>query len=151
MGDWTSVAFGSIYFALTQLEKEGLIIKVSEEKKGNRPARSIYEMSESGSQEFLRLLTNVWGETEPQYFKIDIALFFIRALPLKKVKRFIAQRIDKLEKLHTYLLRHKQEQLADKNVPRLAQAIFDHSRLHMEAELVWLKDLLQKIEEKVYG
>ncbi|MBN1797102.1 MAG: helix-turn-helix transcriptional regulator [Spirochaetales bacterium] len=150
MGDWTSVAFGSIYFALAQLEKENLIRKISEEKKGRRPARSIYEISESGRKEFLILLTDVWKEAEPQYFSIDVALFFMRALPIDKVKQFIALRVNKLEKLHAYLLKHKQEQLADKNIPRLAQAIFDHSRLHMEAELVWLKDLLQKIEEGVY-
>ena len=150
MGDWTSVAFGSIYFALAQLQKEKLIRKISEERKGRRPARSVYEISESGRKEFFRLLTAVWENIEPQYFTIDVALFFIRALPLDKVKHYINVRIDKLEKQHAFLAAHKQEQLAHKHIPRLAEAIFDHSSLHMEAELMWLKALLRKIEAGVY-
>lgn len=48
MGDWTSIAFGSIYFALGKLSEEGLIEKVATEKEGNRPSRSIYQITEGG-------------------------------------------------------------------------------------------------------
>ena len=41
MGDWTSIAFGSIYFALNKLSEEGLIEKVAVEKPGKRPSRCV--------------------------------------------------------------------------------------------------------------
>ena len=40
MGDWTSIAFGSIYFALRKLSDEGLVERTEEERHGNRPSRS---------------------------------------------------------------------------------------------------------------
>ena len=39
MGDWTNIAFGSIYFALGKLAEEGMIEKIATEKEGNRPSR----------------------------------------------------------------------------------------------------------------
>jgi DNA-binding PadR family transcriptional regulator len=62
MGDWTSIAFGSIYFALGKLSEEGLIEMAVTEKKGNRPSRSVYQITESGRSEFLRLLKEVWRD-----------------------------------------------------------------------------------------
>jgi len=81
MGDWTSIAFGSIYFALGKMSEEGLIKKVATEKEGNRPSRSIYQITATGRKEFLRLLREVWSEFERQYFGIDIGLAFMSALP----------------------------------------------------------------------
>ena len=34
------------------------------------------------------------------------------------------------------------------DVPRLSAAIFDHYRVHTEAELAWVTDLLQKLENE---
>ena len=56
MGDWTSVAFGSIYFALDKLAEERFVEKIAVEQKGNRPSRSVYQMTAAGRDEFLRLL-----------------------------------------------------------------------------------------------
>ena len=56
MGDWTSIAFGSIYHALAKLTDEGMIEKAGVEQEGNRPSRTIYQITESGQAEFTRLL-----------------------------------------------------------------------------------------------
>ena len=89
MGDWTSIAFGSIYFALGKLSEEGLIKMVATEKTGNRPSRSIYQITEAGRAEFLRLLREVWNEPERQYFAIDVGLAFMNALPAEEIKGYL--------------------------------------------------------------
>ena len=66
MGDWTDIAFGSIYFALDKLTDEGLIERVSIEQKGNRPSRSVYEITDAGRTEFLNLLRQTWQELDRQ-------------------------------------------------------------------------------------
>jgi DNA-binding PadR family transcriptional regulator len=81
MGDWISIAFGSIYFALGKLSEEGLIEMVATEKAGNRPSRSVYQITEAGRAEFLGILREVWREPERQYFSIDVGLVFMNALP----------------------------------------------------------------------
>jgi DNA-binding PadR family transcriptional regulator len=146
MGDWTSIAFGSIYFALGKLSEEGLIEMVATEKAGNRPSRSIYQATEAGRAEFLRLLRDVWSEPERQYFAIDVALAFMNALPPEEIKGYLQKRLAQLRGELDYLKLHQQDQMSQPEVPASATAIFEHARAHAEAELAWTDELLEKME-----
>jgi DNA-binding PadR family transcriptional regulator len=146
MGDWTSIAFGSIYFALGKLAEQDFIERVGTEQEGNRPSRTVYAISESGQQEFLRLLREVWQEVERLYFAFDIGLFFMRALPVEEVKHHLRSRVAQLEGIVRHLDAHRQEQMALESVPRLAAAVFEHSQTHYRAELEWTRDLLNHVE-----
>jgi len=150
MGDWTNIAFGSIYFALRKLAEEGFVEKIATEQEGGRPSRSIYQVTDTGRDEFLRLLREVWGELERQYYSIDIGLAFMEALPLDEVKNFLQARVAQLEAILQHILEHQTEQMANQKVPRTAAAVFDHSHLHFQAELEWTQDLLHKVNEGVY-
>ena len=150
MGDWTSIAFGSIYFALGKLAEEGFIEKIATEQEGNRPSRSIYQVTDAGSQEFKRLLRQLWSEMERQYFAFDIALFFAGTLPIDEIKGYLRGRIAQLEATFEHVNAHRAEQLANEHVPRLAAAIFDHSLAHLRAELDWTRGLLDKVERGEY-
>ena len=146
MGDWTSIAFGSIYFALGKLSEEGMIEMVATEKAGNRPSRSIYQITEAGRAEFLRLLREVWSEPERQYFAIDVALAFMNALSPQEIKGYLQKRLAQLQAGLDYLKLHKQDQMSQPDVPASAVAIFEHARAHAEAELAWTHELLEKME-----
>ena len=80
MGDWTNIAFGSIYYALGKLDEEGLIEQVAVEQEGRRPSRSVYQITAAGQAEFLRLLREVWGEVERHYYALDIGLVLLHML-----------------------------------------------------------------------
>ena len=147
MGDWTSIAFGSIYFALGKLSEEGMIEMVATEKAGKRPSRSIYQITEAGRAEFLRLLREVWSEAERQYFGVDVALAFMNALPAQEIKGYLHQRVAQLEGALHYLDAHQQEQMGQPDIPDSAVAIFEHSRAHMAAELAWTKELVEKMDQ----
>jgi len=151
MGDWTNIAFGSIYFALRKLAEEGFIEKVGTEQEGGRPSRTVYQITDAGREEFLRLLREVWHEVEPQYFAFDIGLSFMEALPIEEVKGHLRKRVKHLEHIIQYLEAHQAEQLADERVPgRLAAVVFDHHRAHLKAELDWTRNLLEEVERGVY-
>ena len=150
MGDWTSIAFGSIYFALGKLAEEGFIEKIATEKEGGRPSRSIYQITEAGREEFLRLLREIWGEVERRYFAFDVGLFFMEALPAEEVRGYLRGRVAQLEATVQHVAAHRAERLADERVPRLAGPIFDHTLAHLQAELAWTEDLLAKVEQGEY-
>jgi DNA-binding PadR family transcriptional regulator len=150
MGDWTNIAFGSIYFALRKLAEENLIEKVSTEQEGARPSRTVYQITDAGRAEFERLLREVWGNLEQQHFAIDIGLFFIGAIPRHEVVGYLRARIEQLEQVVAHVGTHRSEQLARDEVPAFAAAIFDHSLAHLEAELAWTRDVLDRIERGVY-
>jgi len=147
MSDWTSIAFGSIYFALDKLAEEKFVEKVGVEQEGKRPSRSVYQITIAGREEFLRLLREVWGGLERQYFAIDIGLFFMAALPLDEIKEFLRRRVVQLEEILNYLDSHQREALAEDGIPRSAGAIFNHSRIHFQGELSWTRELLAQVEQ----
>jgi DNA-binding PadR family transcriptional regulator len=146
MGDWTSIAFGSIYFALARLTEEGLVEKAGTEQEGGRPSRTIYRITPAGQEEFLRLLRAVWREPERHYYAIDLGLAFMEALPLQEIKEYLRQRVAALEKTVDHVEEHQTEQLAREEVPRIAAAIFTHNLAHFRAELEWTKELLARVE-----
>lgn len=150
MSDWTSIAFGSIYFALDKLAEEQFVDKVGVEQDNKRPARSVYQINEKGREEFLRLLRESWQQVERQYYAIDICLFFLNSLPLAEVKEYLRTQQTALQTALKHLQRHRTEQMSNVEVPRLATAIFDHSFVHTQAELNWVSDLLQKMETGEY-
>lgn len=147
MGDWTNIAFGSIYFALGKLADEGFIEKVATEQEGKRPSRSIYQITAAGRQEFLRLLREVWHEGERHYYTIDIGLFFREALPLKEIEGYLRGRIAQMEAVLVHLEGHQAEQTSHEEMPSQAALIFDHARFHFQAELDWTRGLLDKVKQ----
>jgi DNA-binding PadR family transcriptional regulator len=150
MNDWTSIAFGSIYFALDKLAEEGLIKKVATEQEGNRPSRTVYQITSAGVDEFFRLLRGTWSEVERSYYSLDIGLFFLAALPPEEIKTYVQQRIQYLQTVLQHLPAHEHSALKDEGVPPVARAIFSHSIIHTKAELEWSQDLLIRIENGEY-
>lgn len=150
MGDWTSIAFGSIYFALRKLTEEGFIEKSGTEKHGENPSRIIYQITGKGRDEFMRLLREIWGDLERQYFAFDIGLFFMDALPRNEATDFLRQRVGHLEQILGHLEAHRDDQMANPEVPPRAIAIFDHSFVHFKAELEWTRDVLEQVEKGEY-
>jgi DNA-binding PadR family transcriptional regulator len=151
MADWTSIAFGSIYFAIDRMADEGLIEKISVEQHGNRPSRNVYQITENGRKEFIRLLRDTWNDVEHTYFSLDIGLFFLSALPVEEVKKAVGTRIAKLAAARERLSFHEKSQMANASVPSVAEAIFSHTRFHVDAELSWTKYLLERLERGEYA
>jgi DNA-binding PadR family transcriptional regulator len=145
MGDWTHIAFGSIYYALDKLAGEGFVEQTGVEKEGARPSRTVYRITRAGHSEFLRLLREAWQEFEPQYFTIDVALAFVNDLPIEEVKGYLHERMTVLEGALQELVAHQQEQLSRPDAPVLARAIFRHSRVHLEAEVEWTRNVLREV------
>jgi DNA-binding PadR family transcriptional regulator len=151
MGDWTNIAFGSIYYALGKLADEGFVEKVGTEQEGGRPSRTIYQITDAGREEFLRLLREVWDDVEQQTFDFDIGLTFMSALSIEEIRGYLQKRVTHLEHILQYLDAHQAEELADEHVPnRLVSAVFDHHRLHLQADLEWTQGLLQNVEQGAY-
>ncbi|HEQ71821.1 MAG TPA: PadR family transcriptional regulator [Spirochaetia bacterium] len=145
MGDWTDIAFGSIYFALKKLTQEGFVEKKGTEQQAGRPSRIVYDITDAGRAEFLRLLHEVWKDVEQHNYRFDIGLSFMGALSSAEVRAYLEKRIAHLEETLRYLTAHQEEEFADAHVPKhLAGAVFSHHRMHLAAELAWTKDLALK-------
>ena len=132
------IAFGSIYFALSQLSKEGLIEEAATEQSGNRPARTIYQISSEGEKHFHALLREQWQAEETFSFNFDIALFFQSFLSSAEIVDALNGRIARI-KAQIALVESWQPTASSPAInPTVIASIIEHRRLHLKSELQWL-------------
>lgn len=151
MGDWTNIAFGSIYFALKKLMEESFVKQVAMEKEGSRPSRRVYGITEQGKKEFIQLLEELWRGSIREYYPLDIGLFFISELPREKSLELIGRRLEQIRYGLKHVEEHASHIINNPEVPAQAGAIFSHSRYHMEAELYWLEEVEANIRSGIYN
>ncbi|GLH98220.1 PadR family transcriptional regulator [Phytohabitans aurantiacus] len=78
---WGNVQPGSIYHALRKLTEEEMLREVKTEQVGARPARTTYEITPKGVDEFENLLRGYWWEVKPAADPFFAALAFLPAMP----------------------------------------------------------------------
>jgi DNA-binding PadR family transcriptional regulator len=78
---WANVAPGSVYHALRKLADEGMLRAVATEQVGARPARTTYEITDKGDDEFESLLRSHWWGLEQPADPFLAAFSFLPALP----------------------------------------------------------------------
>lgn len=101
---WTVIRPGSIYHALTQMEKLGLIQQipnVSSQKLG--PSKAEYQLTPLGEQEFLALLKAALADINLVEFSSGIAFmeYLTRPQALKMIEQRVAAQRQVVNFLHT--------------------------------------------------
>src|SRR5262245_33669855 len=78
---WAAVQPGSIYHALRKMTEEGLLKELGTEKVDNRPARTRYELTPSGTAEYQSMLRKYWWDYEEPADPFLAAFAFLPHLP----------------------------------------------------------------------
>jgi len=142
---WANIAYGSIYFALRKLAAEGFLEVVSEEKTGKRPARIVYRMTETGDQEFMRLLREVWSDFKSPADPFVQAFSFMHRLPREEILAGLQQRATAIN-LNLRVVQNPNEPDPDDYKPphvyQLQKLFFARS----QAELDWLAETIGMVE-----
>ena len=147
MGDWTDIKFGSIYFALTKLAEEQAVEIAEEGREGNRPARTVYQITQKGKDEYNRLLRGLWASDSRTYYSFDVGLFFIGSLPKEEAAGYFDKRIHRADESIAHLKRHSEVMLSNPHIPAQARAIISHTLRHMEAERSWLTEVKERLND----
>ena len=150
MAEWANISYGAIYFALGKLAQDGFVEKVGTEQIGKRPSRDVYRITEPGQQEFLHLLRQTLSTVESRVDPAIVGIRFMSALPHQELQALLGARIGALEQIRQGLAEEKTEFIEDhRGAPyvELTRAIFDHGLIHLEAEVTWLRSVLQKLEQ----
>ena len=72
--------YGSLYAVVEALERKNLIVARETVREGNRPPRTVYEITEDGSREMVDWLTDMIGVPAKEYPQFLAGLSFIAAL-----------------------------------------------------------------------
>jgi DNA-binding PadR family transcriptional regulator len=146
---WANIQPGSIYHALRKLAEEGLLRAVATEQVGGRPARTTYEITEKGADEFETLLRGLWWQLQEPIDPFTAAFSFLPALPREEAAAALRNR--------AMLLRAGAESMRaaiDSEWMRTTRPvhvgwIFELWSARSEAEIAWCERIAERIESGV--
>ena len=143
---YIDVDVGTLYYAIRQLVKEGLISAVSRDRVARGGIRTVYKITSKGKTEFRELLHRQFAEEGPVSQTLYGALLFLHLGELAVVEDHIRRRIERLDDLIAKLgpLRKRLAPQISTGGEYLLQHIDKQRRLDRE----WLKSLLADVKAR---
>jgi DNA-binding PadR family transcriptional regulator len=143
---FTDVDVGTLYYAVRQLEKDGLISAVGQERVTRGGVRTVYRITEKGRAEFKDLLHRQFEQPGPVSQTLYGALLFLHLCDLEAVEGLVRRRIatleDQIAKLDT--VREQMREVLSTGGQYLIRHLDRQRRLDRE----WLSELLADIEAR---
>ena len=142
----------SFYYTLKNLEDDGFIKEVGSKQKGNRPEQVIYKLLNKGKNEFQEQISYFLNYIQEIYFDIDALTPFVILFGSFSGKQIIMDSIDKQikERQKMFKLVDDGEQFIKSHFLYELSPFYilplKHWRLHNEAEIKWLEDFKEMIE-----
>ena len=143
---YIEVDTGTLYYAIRQLEKEGLIAAVSRERVARGGMRTVYKITPKGKAEFQKLLHAQFEEEGPVSQTLYGALLFLHFSDLAVVEDALRRRVERLDELIAKLgpIRKELVPVLSTGGEHLMQHIEKQRRLDRE----WLKGLLADVKAR---
>jgi DNA-binding PadR family transcriptional regulator len=142
---WANVKPGSLYGALHRMEAEGVITALRTEQEGNRPARTVYEITGEGRAELKAHLDEALAHSRLRPDPIDLALQVAVDMPLAELQAVLEERRAALAAEQASWLRLRA--MADPFLTPMDKMTFRHTLLRLETELAWHDELLAHLPE----
>ena len=89
--------YGSLYSVVDSLAKKGLIAAGEAHREGNRPERTVYQLTDDGELAMREWLAEMLRDPSPQYTDFEAALSLAGALPPSEVLDLLRHRIRSLK------------------------------------------------------
>ena len=141
---YTDIDVGTLYYAIRQLEKDGLICVRSQERVARGGIRTVYGLTSRGRAEFQKLLLEQFEEDGLVSQTLYGALLFLHLCDLAAVEAVIRRRIERLEGLISKLKPIRKE------LGAILSTGGDHLLRHLDKQRRldrdWLKGLLADIQ-----
>ena len=148
--EWSSAKPGSIYHALKQMAKEGLLLtyEIAPSTAGG-PPRTEYEITRRGAEEFLSLLREALVSHDQRMDVLSSGVGFIVHLTREEAVALLKERVEGLEEWR----RSVTDYYAPENGPQQLGHIGEimHLWVHSaDAGAEWTRGLIERIEGGAY-
>ena len=140
---WADVPVGSLYGALKRLAHEGLVREVRTERVGNRPERTVYEITREGHRALDAVRDQALRELVLRNDPFDLALAQSRDLPEETLTQIVDHRLAGL-RLQESSLCHRAE-TADIYLNEAERLVLRHLIERAAAEVRWHEELLGRM------
>ncbi|MFD9908342.1 PadR family transcriptional regulator [Streptomyces sp. NPDC059063] len=150
--EWSNAKPGSIYHALRQMAKQGLLLEhETAPSTAGGPPRTEYEITEKGTEEFLSLLrealTTVAHDQKPDV--LSAAVGFMVDLPREEVVSLLKQRVRAIEDWRHSVTEYYTPEDGPEQLGHIGEImnLWVHSA---DAGKEWTKGLVERIENGAY-
>jgi DNA-binding PadR family transcriptional regulator len=143
---YVNVDVGSLYYAIRQLDKDGLITTVSRERVARGGMRTIYAITPRGRSEFRELLNQQFEKPGPVAQTLYGALLFLHLSDLEVVEQLLRRRIASLDAIIAKLKPIRQRLLPV--VSTGGEHLLRHIEKQRRLDRDWLKGLLADVEAR---
>jgi DNA-binding PadR family transcriptional regulator len=143
---YTDVDVGTLYYAIRQLEKQGLIAAVSRERVARGGMRTVYKITARGKAGFRELLHRQFEEEGPVSQTLYGALLFLHLGDPGVVEDLVRRRIERLDELIAKLgpIRKELRPVLSTGGEHLLRHLDKQRRLDRD----WLKGLLVDVKAR---
>jgi DNA-binding PadR family transcriptional regulator len=141
---YIDVDVGTLYYAVRQLEKEGLIEAVAQERVTRGGIRTIYTITAKGRSEFRKGLRRQLDAEGPVSQTLYGAMLFLHLADPAVVKKSLRRRLALLDELISKL-----EPIREELAPRLSTGgrhLLGHIERQRQLDRDWVKSVLADIE-----
>ncbi|MFI6105741.1 PadR family transcriptional regulator [Streptomyces sp. NPDC051310] len=148
--EWSSAKPGSIYHALKQMAKQGLLhaYETAPSTAGG-PPRTEYELTEKGTEEFLALLRASLTSYDQKMDVLSAAVGFIVCLPREEAVALLKQRVAGIERWKAGVLEHYTPAEGPQALGHIGEIM--HLWVHSaDAGAEWTRGLIERIERGAY-
>ncbi|KAA1397579.1 PadR family transcriptional regulator [Aeromicrobium ginsengisoli] len=141
--------YGSLYAVVESLRKKGLITARETLREGNRPERTVYELTDDGATAMREWLSEMLRDPTPQFTDFEAALSLMGALPPEEALELLRLR------LRAQRLASNQYDGVRAHVPEGFPALFlvegDYSEALRLAEITFVEKLVDDITHDRLG
>ena len=146
MPNFFKIQVGSLYYAMDQMNKQGLVETVEVVRDGKRPDKTIYRISVQGRNEFQKLLMEQFEKKNDFFHPMYPALAFSNYGDEDQIAEVLERSIIACEQ-HMVMMKAVYEEHIP-TVPHGVLHLMWGSYEHARTELKWLKRLLRDARAK---
>jgi DNA-binding PadR family transcriptional regulator len=142
--DSIKLNYGSLYSVVESLKSHALITEQQTARQGNRPERTVYELTDAGRIELIDWLSELLCRPMKEFTRFEAGLSLLPVLPPKDAVALLEERCKRLEvEIEQY--RSLRKIVATQQVPRLFLIESEYRMALREAELNWTRGLITDI------
>lgn len=149
---WANTKTGSIYHALRQLDKDGLLEAFEIAATDSTPGRTDYSITAAGEAEFHRLMNRALTVPEMRSDMLCAGLVLMSTLPRATVLDYLRARLDRLDAFKGDIDRANSAAnwSGERALPPHMEALLSFWVHNNSCSRNWLNDLIGKIENGAY-
>ncbi|HZG05710.1 MAG TPA: PadR family transcriptional regulator [Streptomyces sp.] len=148
--EWSNAKPGSIYHALKQMAKQGLLVAHdTAPSTAGGPPRTEYELTDAGEEEFLRLLRWALTAHDEKPDVLTAGIGFIVDLPRQEAIALLKQRVKALEEWSEEVARYWTPQSAPEEWGHIGEImkLWVHTAT---SGAEWTRGLIERLENGAY-